>query len=574
MELEDCPDQAFRAGERVVCLSEDGPTGVRLVGHGADGRAEWTVPLERPPAGVVADARHVLISGHGGLRVVNAATGLVRQELDDLPGARHGAISPAGSTALIGGNTLARINLTSFETTSSTPCVDHVQALALGDQTAIVLCRDGTLHTTLRAGEPTVAHLEPSLRAHDLLWTALRDDETMVALREDSTLVSIDPVSGTYRALARLPGRTTSRVVHGRRMLSTSHQAGIELRDLHTGLILASLPHPGATGLRLDDTAAELVSDGVLYRYALPETVVVGTFEAATGVFPVRISPDGQQIAAAGVDGVLYTWSLDGRNAAAVPVSRDGAALKWLDYTPDGHALGVSILGDEASRVVDRTTLAPGEPWTGIRRPARRALWLEGLVLAAYYDQTVRAVTTEGAPIPELTLHLEVDDAAADAAKHRAVLAARTGELVRVETRPRSIRQVAVVPDARFVAVSPSGASWAVATRSEVSVHPWDSDQASAVVAVSEPPRSLAITDDLVFLGFSDGRIEAHDHTGAVVALLEGHRDRLASLQVSADERRLVSGSWDGTVRVWSIEVLDMDVNDLIRANLSNDTSR
>jgi WD40 repeat protein len=45
--------------------------------------------------------------------------------------------------------------------------------------------------------------------------------------------------------------------------------------------------------------------------------------------------------------------------------------------------------------------------------------------------------------------------------------------------------------------------------------------------------------------------------TGQDLLTLQGHTDPVSSVAVSADGQRIISGSWDGTVKVWDAPPAD-----------------
>ncbi|MCP4805171.1 MAG: hypothetical protein GY913_04640 [Proteobacteria bacterium] len=73
--------------------------------------------------------------------------------------------------------------------------------------------------------------------------------------------------------------------------------------------------------------------------------------------------------------------------------------------------------------------------------------------------------------------------------------------------------------------------------------------ETGAWVELPDHPADLALRGDLVAVGLADGRILLHrlpdlEH----VATLRGHTGRVAALAFDGDQ--LVSGSWDGDVRI------------------------
>uniref|UniRef100_A0AAV1TF46 Phospholipase A-2-activating protein n=1 Tax=Peronospora matthiolae TaxID=2874970 RepID=A0AAV1TF46_9STRA len=65
---------------------------------------------------------------------------------------------------------------------------------------------------------------------------------------------------------------------------------------------------------------------------------------------------------------------------------------------------------------------------------------------------------------------------------------------------------------------------------------------------------SVALANGGFATGSMDKKIRLFDAKGQRVGLLSGHEGGVISLALSVDKKLLLSGSWDGTARVWSLE--------------------
>ncbi len=75
-------------------------------------------------------------------------------------------------------------------------------------------------------------------------------------------------------------------------------------------------------------------------------------------------------------------------------------------------------------------------------------------------------------------------------------------------------------------------------------------------------------TQDVVALGMGDGRIELRDsRTGALSCELAGHKESLSYLRFDAAGERVVSASFDRTVKVWSVAERKLLVDFTLHAN-------
>jgi predicted Ser/Thr protein kinase len=572
-ELRDCSGDAARSGDLVVCRVRSGTPDARLVAHGPDGSARWTLPMPGVELDVFAGAGWVFTLSRTELVAIDPGTGRVMKRWPSRTDAgmvRDGRLVGSAHELVLYGSTAWRVDLVTLDQEALDLCDGAVHDL-LGTSTgSIVLCRDGRLHDRPASNNPGPVLLSDDLRVLELELLAERSDGRLVMVHNGRELLEVDREFGEGRLLATLGGRVHRLATSGDRVLVSTRQGPVELRDLRTGTLLATFPHVGASGLRLDSRFAEMVQDGVLYRYALPDRWIFGSQRAPVGVFPVRWLPDGTALVAAGVDGRLYVWSLDGSTARQVAVSAAGQPLKWVEFSPDGQTVGVSIIGEELSRTVDAATWTVGGEWLAADYGARRVVWLQDMVVAAYFDHRLRAQTDGGDPVPELSMSLDVRALTADGARRTALVAGAAGEVFLLDATDRSLRQLAVEPELAAVALAPSGTRWAVATARGVRVASVSAATDGVEFALDERPGAMALDADHVYLGFDSGRMDAYRLDGTLVARMEGHGDRVASLEVSPDGQRLVSGAWDGEVRVWQLSALRESAADVAAAVASD----
>jgi len=101
------------------------------------------------------------------------------------------------------------------------------------------------------------------------------------------------------------------------------------------------------------------------------------------------------------------------------------------------------------------------------------------------------------------------------------------------------------------------------------SVRVWDVNtyaviaKGSCQTPITGPPSSMAFTGEVLFTGWGDGKIRAHDADSGkeLWAIDHCHQDGVTSLTASHNKKFLVSGGEHGEVRVWEIRTREMIVN-------------
>lgn len=84
---------------------------------------------------------------------------------------------------------------------------------------------------------------------------------------------------------------------------------------------------------------------------------------------------------------------------------------------------------------------------------------------------------------------------------------------------------------------------------------PADWGACSRTVPLDDTPVALACRKDIIAVGLHFGDIVTLDAiTGACLSILSGHNDGANALAFSSDGTHLVSGSRDGTVKLWNVQ--------------------
>jgi WD40 repeat protein len=265
--------------------------------------------------------------------------------------------------------------------------------------------------------------------------------------------------------------------------------------------------------------------DGSIRVWDVKDRSQTGRIDAPGAVNAIALVGDGSQLASAGPDKLIHLWSLPDRSSGS-----------------DAHRLGrVPLRISALAASADRKQLAVGGDDGRIR------------VVDVADGSIVRSLFGHHGPIACLAFQ---------AGGELLASAAADGEL-RVwdlgNSRPMAILRGPSPAD--VIAMHPSGKQLATGTAAgDVTLWKLDLPPPRTLAGVSDTPPTVAVVSadgKLVASGEQlDGRpaiVVRTLETGSIARVLLGHASPVTALAFNADGTRLVSGSDDTSVRVWSL---------------------
>ncbi len=248
----------------------------------------------------------------------------------------------------------------------------------------------------------------------------------------------------------------------------------------------------------------------------------------------VRFSPDGQRLASAGNDSTLRLWTFQQPEARSRRIQLSGGPLQSVAFHPTEPSLATVGFGN-ILRMHDATT---GEEQAQLACPCRdtRTVVFSGSgrwVAVAGRNGVVR--------LWDLAAKKEAIDLKGDGRRVRAMAFAPGGNLLATAGDGPAVRLWRL--ESQGESISPSFRSARIVPMVEE--------------ILTRPGKNYALaflTDHVLAVGGTSNSIRLYDvGTASPRGELTGHTGTVAALAASADGRMLVSGSFDTTVRVWSL---------------------
>ncbi|MEO0529953.1 MAG: WD40 repeat domain-containing protein [Planctomycetota bacterium] len=244
----------------------------------------------------------------------------------------------------------------------------------------------------------------------------------------------------------------------------------------------------------------------------------------ADWVRAARFTPDASRLATVAADRSVCLWSLVGSGGELATRRLAGGALHSVAWHPTGTKIVTAGFGD-AMRVFDLTADADEEPKT---------------YPCSCEDTRTVVFSPDGRWLASAGRNGVV----------RVIDLVASGGPRDLPSDGRRVRALAFSPDGETLAAGGDGPA--------IRLWRMEDDMATPDELLVRPGKVHALTfvdNDLLAVGDTrnDVRVWNTDTRSPRLAL-RGHTGTVAALAVSADGRRLVSGSFDTTVRVWDLD--------------------
>ncbi len=432
------------------------------------------------------------------------------------------------------------------------------------DGSVLVACQDGGVF----AAKGPNAHAHEILRLPASLGGPVvmdfapdRDGVIALAMAKGGAVVIDVDARRLLRSFLDQVGSSAS-VAMGHNRLAIVDDAGrVDVWELATGALIVRM-NGGATQLRWqrEDALLRLIG-GEVRDFSLPSSRVrTHVQQDGSGIAALALSPDGSHLASVHGDGRLRVGQVDAIDPLAV-VPLHWSVAKDVEFSPDGRRLATINAQDDALRIFALDELP--SPVILPAAPGARLAWLvEDLLVMAPYGNGL-AVWRDGRAVPERLASLgRIADMESDPDRTALTMLADTGDIVRLDAQLR-VHPVAWRPD--VVAVAGRGDTVAVLREHVLELLDRGDPVGEAPIAGIAVDVALSPDGRMIGVAFSSGEVEVLvAATLEPLAVLHGHRGRVASLAFDQTGLWLASGSWDGELRQWSLATLERPAAELL----------
>lgn len=559
-------------GDRVACVRE-GET--RVGAPGLPWSAMQRLAAEGTPIALAGDGRVALIEHPSlGLRLVDASAPEHTRHLQaPSAGPPVAVANEAGAVAWLGGVDEHWWAPDSEHQELSTWCSDETHSIPgvagqRSDGLRVVVCQDGSVVVRPDAASP------PFVRTH--LPAALGGPLGIAFAGEGSSLAAVGTADGSavvldldsdrvVRTFSSETGTPFDLALTDTRLALSDGRDSVLVWEVRSGALVTRLPAHRARVRWVDDGQRLMVIGERVEEWELsPVPSRPHVISTGSGIAALSIAPDGRTFLTAHGDGRVRLGHVEQREPLA-ELPLHWSVAKDVELSPDGRFAVVAaaqadhlfVLDLEELLAVDRLPAATG----------RRVAWLrdEQLLLGVYRGGIDRwHHRTPDAPLLR-DLSVRVADMESDADRRGVTALDAQGRLYRISAEPEAtLELIALRPEAR--AVAGRAEVIYVADNERLEALELDGrDRSAPLVGTPVTEMALSAAGDLLALGHEDGRVWIWSTDSlSPLAALPGHSSRVAALAFDPQGQWLLSGSWDGDVRQWSLASLRAPAEDLL----------
>lgn len=401
------------------------------------------------------------------------------------------------------------------------------------------------------------------------------DGKKIVSVSVDSTIRILDVETGS-----QICGLSTEDEVssisfssNGKKIVSGSSDGTIRIWDINTGAQIGKplTGHEGAVnsvsfspdGKRIvsgsNDKTIRIWDAVTGMQLGKPLTGHAAYDNYADYVNSVSFSPDGTKIVSRSYDNTIRIWNVETGTQIGEPLTGPTSSVRSVSFSLGGSKI-VSGSDDKTIRIWDvETGSQMGKPLTGHTRIVCSVSFSpDGTkIVSGSHDKTIRVWDTDtGIQICEFSTE-DLVESVSFSPDGKKIVSGGWGNAIHIWDTNTGLQIGELSPGGQLVSFSPDGKKIIVSGSNDGIVRIWD---AETFKLVGEPYK-----DGTVAIFSPDGKriaigsyytIKVLDaETGKpVLEDLQGNKMPVQSLAFSSDGKKIVSGSVDGTVRMWDVE--------------------
>lgn len=454
----------------------------------------------------------------------------------------------------------------------------------LKEKRYVAICEDGLVTTGIIGQPPFLSYQTPLTRSAigGVVSTLYAHEQQLMVLGgPKGAIMTIDLRTGQIWQNNLAHQDVISQLAistDGKYIAAAGDWGGVEIVSLPDLVPLLRIPSVHPTNmLFLSDKNLLITEKQKLSQWEIPIRDRLGVIKSASGLSAVSYSPDGKSIATAHGNGDVHLW--DWPSGKQLASDHRVPTAKSTVFTPDSQAAWFSfssapnirplalhvngqlgpVLSDALLRQWSKIIDIP-ENTTPSMIGRRIAILNNYTLLFASYMPILGALDLKELKFKSIKNCPALDwlDLAQSIGGEYAVLS--DGHNTVSVISGDSCIHTWTIPGAGAVDISANGDRVVISTDDALQVLDAQGQQLWQQPALNVLDVSISADGHWVAAGTSDHIAKLWEgNTGRFRAIFPGHTDRVSSVDFRADGRILVSGSWDGTARFWSLDVLETD---------------